>query len=599
MPKKIQNSIAPSAANPFSDSQARNYSDRRVVTEFCPVSNFWSLFNDQHEILIGTRGCGKTILLKMMRYSMLNKLNDSQAKKIIKDKNYISFYVPLHLEYIKKISDSSRSVDAKVAWFRFAFNCALAQSLIIEISELLKDLYPDELARIKIEYELVKSIDQCWMIDSSSSVFQFKDLRDKVNKLFYRINPASEDLSVVPSTFTHSLGSTLSSISDIVCEKLNISPTWIVCIDEAEFLDECYQRCINTAFRSDSNRIAFKMATLPFYHATKNTLDERIDVMDGQDFKYTLVDMKYDSIDFISLTNSLVKSRFHSEECNFERLEDFVETIGNDNYIDYYASEFGKKLPEVIENEIWNQLSESSKRHNSGKAKSQIKKPIIDKLAPIFYLREVYKRKKGRYTPGWYAGASMVRRVAQGNPRIFIRIMNELYNGAKGSSLPLSLKKQSKIILNFSDSFCNETQTLERSGPEAKRHLEYIAQTLHAHTHDSKLVQSGVSFRLADNTNLLKHKLWIEKSIAFSRLIVDDNSLKTQITNETVFHMAHIFAVKYWLPMRTHASPIKLILQENMEPTYIVSKPNRSNKKKTNVQVNGEQISLKLGDIIQ
>ena len=46
--------------NPFSDSQARNFSDAKLISEFCPVSNYWSLFNDQHEVLLGTRGSGKT-----------------------------------------------------------------------------------------------------------------------------------------------------------------------------------------------------------------------------------------------------------------------------------------------------------------------------------------------------------------------------------------------------------------------------------------------------------------------------------------------------------------------------------------------------------
>ena len=53
--------------NPFSDSQARNFSDTKLINEFCPISNYWSLFNDQHEVLLGTRGSGKTYLLKMMR----------------------------------------------------------------------------------------------------------------------------------------------------------------------------------------------------------------------------------------------------------------------------------------------------------------------------------------------------------------------------------------------------------------------------------------------------------------------------------------------------------------------------------------------------
>ena len=58
-----------SGANPFNDIQGRNFSDDRIIREFQPISKFWTLFNNQHEVIIGTRGSGKTFLLKMMRRS--------------------------------------------------------------------------------------------------------------------------------------------------------------------------------------------------------------------------------------------------------------------------------------------------------------------------------------------------------------------------------------------------------------------------------------------------------------------------------------------------------------------------------------------------
>jgi len=157
--KKDATLIPISSANPFADSQARNYSGDKVLMEFCPISKYWSLFNDQHEILVGTRGCGKTILLKMMRYSMLSKLPDCRAKKLASEKKHIAFYVPLHLEYIKKLSNSTLSKDAKISWFRFSFNCLLAQSIIIEISAILDDLASDDFKRIELEYNLSRLID--------------------------------------------------------------------------------------------------------------------------------------------------------------------------------------------------------------------------------------------------------------------------------------------------------------------------------------------------------------------------------------------------------------------------------------------------------
>ena len=69
--------------NPFSDIQARTFSDKKVSDEFYPTKSFWNLFNDQHEVLIGKRGSGKTFLLRMMPHSMLKTVHSPYADEII------------------------------------------------------------------------------------------------------------------------------------------------------------------------------------------------------------------------------------------------------------------------------------------------------------------------------------------------------------------------------------------------------------------------------------------------------------------------------------------------------------------------------------
>lgn len=599
--------IAASSPNPFSDSQARNYSDDRVLDEFCPTSQFWSLFNDQHEIILGTRGCGKTIVLKMMRYSMLRRLNDKHAKKLVEEKKYIAFYAPLHLEFIKQLSSPKISDKDKIYWFRFSFNCVLAQSILIELYSLLDDLYPDKLSRVKIEYDLSAIIGDAWGINSGSSIHQLSNLREQVSKLYYNSHPLFSDAKDIPKPFIHSLGSTLTSISTTICEKLTISPTWIICVDEAEFLDESYQRCINTVFRSDSGRIAIKMATLPFHHITVKTLDENIPVIDGQDFNYTILNMKPDSSDFIKVTNSIIKTRFNSDSIEIRKLEDFVETIGKDQYKDYYFNEIinepcvkeyiashsdesnnEKVLTKYVDEQILMQLSNRSKEHNSRKSREEIKKSVLDKLAPIYYLREIKKKEKGHYIPGWYAGASMIRRISQGNPRIFIRIMNKLFDASVGQPLPIKLKQQHKTIEAFAKSFCEETETLEKYGHDAKLHLETIAERIAAQTHGKELVQSGLSFSFKSNQNIDPHIDWLQKSVAYSRLTIDIDSLKTGITTRSIFVLSNLYAVKYWLPMRSRV-PIKIQLLNS--GTDHTKSANTKGTKKTSSVVPG-QMSL-------
>jgi len=148
--------------NPFSDSQARNFSDKKVTNEFYPISLFWSLFNDQHEILLGSRGSGKTFLLKMMRYSMLKKIQDQQARKLVSEKKFLALYVPLHLEFVVPFNNDALNEERQINLFQVCFNCFLAESMLIELKSIIED-YEDLKERVEKQVELVSYLEVIWL----------------------------------------------------------------------------------------------------------------------------------------------------------------------------------------------------------------------------------------------------------------------------------------------------------------------------------------------------------------------------------------------------------------------------------------------------
>jgi hypothetical protein len=549
---------------------------------------------------------------------MLNQLSNPKAKKLIERKEYVAFYVPLRLEAISKADDPKLAIDKKICWFRFLFNSILAGSIIVELTALLKDLFPNALDRANAEYSLAKSIHHRWMAKSDQSIYQLSELREAVNDLFYRVDPLTNDLSDIPKTFTHSLGSSLSSISSILYEKLGISPTWIVCVDEAEFLEECYQKCLNTVIRSDTDRIVFKISTLPFHHTTRYTLDEHNAVLHGHDFKYTSIDMDYESPDFINVTNALIKTRLNRED--IQQLEDFAETVGDDDvYVNYYAKAFNLSLsPEDLKKhvvkQIFSQLTEDKQKaiqkaiqkkivedgDNKNYSESELTEfferykeivedgdnknqkalilmydaPVFRKFAPIFYLREMRKKAKGHTYVGWFAGAAMIRRVSQGNPRTFIRIMYKFFNAIKGKRPPLPVKTQCHLIRDFAKAFCKETERLPFSGHKAKENIERISDQIYADVHKNGLKDSGVSFKLTDISACNENK-WIDNSIAYSRLVIDSDSLSNQnLTADSTFELVNAYAVQNWLHMRKKNNPPIINLKNKSK-----KKPARSRNK--------------------
>jgi hypothetical protein len=137
-------------------------------------------------------------------------------------------------------------------------------------------------------------------------------------------------------------------------------------------------------------------------------------------------------------------------------------------------------------------------------------------------------------------------------------------------------------MIDFAVSFCKETQTLEKVGPEAQNQLEYISKELRKQTHESDLVQSGTTFILNKDTDLSKNKSWIEKAIAFSRLIIYDKSLRTQINTDTIYNLSNTYATAFWLPMRTHSPPLVISLPDKVEISYSIEKSRKNNEKKSN-----------------
>ncbi len=549
--------------NPFRDNQSRNYSDSKLLDEFCPTTSFWSLFNDQHEIIIGARGSGKTFLLKMMRFSMLRRINDPKAKDLVEKKAYFSLYIPLHLEFVASLRKKPDEIE-RIQLFQFAFNCLLAESLISEIKAFIKDT-SEIIEYAKKNYEITQYLHKTWFNTTDEAIIELDDLCGKIKQSYSEKLFSENYLDPNLYVFFQTIGSPLLNTKTMLAKILGFyeEPTWILCVDEAEFLDECFQKCINTVFRSDSDRIAYKVATLPFYHKTLETLQENTYIVPNNDFSYRVVDMPCDSVDFKNFTNQLCINRVSKrlehdipETTKINTLEDFVGTIGKDDQIDYYRCEVGNDYAErsYIESQIISQFSE--RRRDSSKSYTNKRKTIYDKFAPIFFVREMYKlSKQGNRKPGWYAGSEMIRRISQGNPRLFIQIMNEMFSTAQETEL--TPKKQHEILYEFVSGFCKATQAIEIYGPLASDMLNIIAENIHEKVHNSYLKSTGSNFSIKylNNDEFERHKNWIQLAIAYSRIQVSVEKIVTGIDRDTEFILSNAYSAFFWIPMRADGKP--------------------------------------------
>lgn len=565
--------------NPFSDIQARNFQDKKIASEFIPTSVFWTLFNDQHEMVIGTRGSGKTILMRMMRYSMLKTIKDPRAERLVRDKEFFALYAPLRYEFMKKLTTSALTETQQSEWFCFAVNCLIADSLIVELKSLLSDCPFDQ--QLTLEYELTCKMSSMWGLESKLRKSDLNELRSAVRKMFYSYHTSKPLPETVPPAFLGSICSALAAVNVEISDIMNFSvqPTWIVCLDEAEFVEDNHMNHIRDVMRSESQHIAIKVADLPYYHDMSSPKEQKIHATVGNDYKLTLV--KINEKEFAAMTNSLCKTRLQTyfQTGTDISLENFLGAEGNDDYLDYFKVEFPNSSSDAdIRDGILRTISTGRRRTAEKEENKQIlTQSIYKKLAPIYYIREMYKRSlQGNAKPGWFAGAKMIRRICNSNPRVFLRIMDALFD--KAQSTKLTPKVQSETLLDFSKKYRKESKVLEKCGPEVAEKMSVIGESLRLTTHEGPLKESGTTFRFQGSEFEMQRE-WISIAIANSRLFVDEVSLRNGLTSDSQFDISNVYSVFYWIPMRRNSNCPRISVSQNLSSasfSYTVTKPKRA-----------------------
>ena len=553
--------------NPFHESQARSYADSKVVDQFFPVSLYWSLFNDQHEILLGTRGSGKTILLKMMSYSFLRAFKaNAKASELARTKKYIGFYLPLHFEFVTSLSGGKIPDSEKLEYFQFALNCAAIKSFLEQVRQLLLDCFEDTSSRLLAESNIIHHLSEMWFGGDSSGIVCISDIQWKIeiayqNQSFWR--DGEEHYVQVP--FDKEVFVPLLSVLRKISEDLNLDPnntSWIACLDEADFLKESFWIPLNGFMRSEKRPLVLKIATLPFNYSTRSTVLPGVSVEpDGNDFNFRIVDLKADSSEFVALTNYLLAKRLTM--CNLgmdnTNLEEFLGVVNNDDLVDYFRLEMSKDKSIAIttETEILEQivgaLSEKRQRHYQEIKgdKSKITASYLKRFSPVYYVRKMKElNSHGNRTVGWFAGANTIRRVSDGNPRRFIQLIYDCVELARVHDL--TPMYQHRVVKRFADRKSTAAEGLPEYGPLLQEILGSMGDLLAERVHGYPMLDGGSCLTIDEE--LLQQEFFtraLQLGIQYSYIFCENpNVLFERIRPGTLLRLAYVCAVHFWLPMR-------------------------------------------------
>lgn len=446
----------------FESSNARNLNPKQLTNEFIWTESFDSLFSIQNQVILGSRGSGKTALIKMLAHSNLSRLahKEQKAKNIIESKKFIATYVPLRVEWVNSLNNFEVKKEEYFVW---SLNLSLCAKLLDTIKSCIVHYIDDEILQLKTERHICKEISDFWFVDKSFN--NLDHIRKELESIEFNKNlmfnkeamgiSLSEEEKAVGLVFHMTLFKPFEYASKVTHKHLNLpdDSKWIVCIDEAEFLSKSHHQTLNTYMRSASE-LVFKITTMPFRHHTLDT-DVMANINVGHDLDYVYID-------------KLGTSHMNQQKSD-AIIQDFAEKLFI-NRLSFFGKEsisleilVGKSILTQSTAEIADETDvlglikkhcndDTNKRavelyHSN---KSSFDDSILRKLRGILLLREEYNNKSGNAASALYSGVEVISRCSDGNPRRLFRLFNHLLSNIKDGQNSIPSTSQSERLKSYS-----------------------------------------------------------------------------------------------------------------------------------------------------
>ena len=448
----------------FENSNARGLNTNQLANEFIWTESFEALFSSQNQVILGSRGSGKTALVKMLAHENLSKLASfyPKAKAIIDEKNFIATYVPLRVEWVNSLNNYELK---KEEYFIWSLNLSLCAKLLDTIRSCIDSYIEDEIEQLFVERDICLAISEVWFTDENNSLNNLNLIRNELEKVEFRKNLVfnKEAMGIaltveetrIGEVFHTTLFKPFEFASRIIKRKLSLPENnrWVVCIDEAEFLTKNHHQTLNTFMRSASD-LVFKITTMPYRHHTLDT-NVAANINIGHDLEYIYIDK--------------LGTSHLNQQASDKIIQDFAEKLFV-NRLKYHHKNFltleqlvGKSIltqstPDIVENEYVIQLIEKHCNADTiSRAKSLLASDpgkfddaIVRKLRGMLLLREEYNNKSGNSASTLYSGVAIISRCSDGNPRRLFRLFNHLLGNLKNQSTRIPDASQSERIKSYS-----------------------------------------------------------------------------------------------------------------------------------------------------
>lgn len=594
--------------NLFEVDNARNLSMHELVDTFIPTQSFWRLLSAKHHVVLGARGQGKTALAKMLSHDhlalMAQTRDEPRAQSAVRDQEFIGIYLPTRLEWVGGLKNKVWLDEReREELFQWRLNIASCIAFTPIAQSCISTYVRGKARQAQAEKELALQLSRDWFDESRELFSDLLQLRRHLEDTDYRKQiqlvrertmgglPSGEvPVGIVFGTELFlPLRQGIRQMSRLL--SINLNCTWLLCLDEAEFLEEMDHRIINSHMRAYPDNLFIKLTTMPYCHYTLAT-NIGAALVPGQDFAY--VNMDSDRVltaraegdpDTIGtyFGRTLFKRLTEASNASFDRgmnqdSPSATEVLGESEILDPRREDWSPRSKNM------QLLEKYASPETITRARRLIGTPrfastISRKINGPLLLRKQVAEMLGNKALTAYSGARMAIRCADDNPRHLIRTFNSLLmlqsskqrrltgKGHKGAWI--SREDQTKAMRSLSASTLHQYRSFPVVGPDLHAFLCMLGEFMKADLHERPLTTDQVTSVKIDKT--ISNKDWELVCVAVGHGLlypnVSSSSSDEMPWREGTFHLAYALAPHFLLLPRRGKS-VRLSVVQKFRETW-------------------------------
>jgi energy-coupling factor transporter ATP-binding protein EcfA2 len=472
---------------PYESFNARNYTPAQVAETFISSSEYSDLWKNEHSVVLGPRGSGKTTLFKMLTLQALYAWKDQYAEQLRTTRPFTAIYVPTDMHWHRQLKHAEEQLRKAPRFSLAASRAAVTTNILLAVARTFQDRIllesePSEESESRLcsllaqQWRLAKAI-PCIDVIVLALKARIAAIRQAVNQAIF-LNSTDEQLTDIPEYYHLDYLAELDvacTAFDTICRPRG-AQKWAICLDELELAPEWLQNLAFSQQRSTEEQFLIKLSTSPIPKALGLT-----EARPKQDFRLICMwnySGRADDSFAENLSRSVLKRRLGvavSPAAVFGK-SDLIIAVENEEADKY---ERGSQEWALFRNACEWDASLRQLLHNAGidpfdpvTDDIKLRDSLLRKAKPVAILRSAFLKgvdagkvvRRSRKLATIYYGREAVYRISDGNPRRLIGILGDLCDklerGKDGGVVKLPEHVQAEVLTRASLHFSGYVHAL-------------------------------------------------------------------------------------------------------------------------------------------